>query len=882
MGSGNPSYWAISIFSIILIFVVLIVNIKSSEKSDRKTLYICTCVGAIVLNIASLFWQLMDAGLIPTVRLIKQLVIATYYSAGLVVSYFWFFTSETYQSSKIAKDRGVRIALFIPVAVLVVISFLSIKTGWFFTVDENGFYERGEFRWIQFAVCCLLIMVTSLKCLIKIFTTKDQDDKLALFVIASFSGYFIFFEYLQNLFWDIPFNDIGVAMGLLQAYFFVQSFQKEQFENSKKIISLAKLFDLSYFIDTNSGKGQLISCSTAEFDSMKILLKDYNNGLRLYVDNYIAEEDRNDIYKMLSCAYMSDRLTEENPTYNYVYKQHNPDGEIIWKKAILILTDTTKRGNKKVLVAVSNITDDVKENARQRQLIQNALDQASEASKSKTRFLSSISHDFKTPLNSIKSFADLSIKKIDDKDKAIEYINNIKTSSNHLFDLVNQILDISRFEEGKLKLSDEVNSLADTLYNIKTIFTPLVDEKNIKFNIITEGIDIDRMYFDKLRLHQLLFNLLTNAIKYTPHNGQIDLIVRLKESANPNFTDCTFIIRDNGIGMDQDFLKHIFQPFERSNATANIQGTGLGLSICKAIVDLQGGTIDVKSKLGEGSEFTVNCLFRNFVVDLENSDVLKGKRVIVVDGNPVALQQLEQYLKELGALTATATTLEECLNFVNDEMVKPFDVYLIPYTTQQSQLHTFIKKLKAIIPDTTKIILTSFSKIVDFKEISSWGIFSYLILPCTKQDILFAYDNNSVFAKPKIKKGPQLEDKRILIVDDNKLNREIAKELVLDLGCIVEEAENGLEAYELVEKNPADYYSLILMDVQMPVLNGYAATKKIRNMDDPVKSLIPIVAMTANAFEEDKSEAFMNGMNAHLGKPLDFEKVKQCILTIIK
>ena len=412
--------------------------------------------------------------------------------------------------------------------------------------------------------------------------------------------------------------------------------------------------------------------------------------------------------------------------------------------------------------------------------------QAEESNKAKSRFLSNMSHDIRTPMNAIIGYTNLALQHEQDKEKVHDYLGKIKTSGNHLLSLINDVLDMSRIESGKMYLEEIPCNIKDIVNGIDTIVKAESQNKRQRLTINIEGIRNQNVYCDKLRINQILLNLIGNAIKFTPENGEIDVIVTQTSEPEDGYASYEFRVKDNGIGMAPEFAEKVFIPFERerTSTVSGIQGTGLGMPITKSIIDMMNGTIQVITALGEGTEYIVN---------------VKLKLWNEVEENVASLQSTEA-VRENGSEEKTEYTE---LNNISEELSK----------------------------------------------------------------------------------GEELElfmGKRILLVEDNELNREIAMEILKEYGFIVEEAEDGTVAVEMISNSKNGYYDIILMDIQMPIMDGYEATKCIRNLDNKALADIPILAMTANAFDEDRKSVLDSGMNGHIDKPVDIGKLLNALKTVLR
>ncbi len=482
----------------------------------------------------------------------------------------------------------------------------------------------------------------------------------------------------------------------------------------------------------------------------------YEQTMRQYVKERVYEEDKQSLEEALALAKIIEKL-ENAPEYTGTYRVFT-DGEMHNFQYICIkAAKESAWGEDIVFVGFRNIDEMVREEQKQKKILAEALEEAKQANRAKTRFLNSMSHDIRTPMNAIIGFISLASGHMEDKTLVENYLEKIMTARRHLLNLINDVLDMSRIESGKVSIVETEVSLSEIANDLKTIVQSDIKTKHMLLNIDITDVMNDVIICDKLRLNQVLLNLLSNAIKYTKPGGTVSFRITQTEEASDGFASYLFTIKDTGIGMSEEFLKHAFEPFEREQTatTSGIQGTGLGLAITKNIVDMMQGTITAESRIGEGSEFSV--MFRFRVAD--------------------AVQREEEERQ----------------------------------------------------PDC---------------EASFQG-------------------------------------KRILLVEDNEINQEIAKAILEEVGFEIDIADDGTDAVGFIEGMPPDRYDLILMDIQMPLMDGYETTRYIRGMDDPAKAAIPIVAMTANAFEEDRQLAFEAGMNGHIAKPIDVPKLMELLRDIL-
>lgn len=508
---------------------------------------------------------------------------------------------------------------------------------------------------------------------------------------------------------------------------------------------------------------------------------------------------------------------------------------------------------------------------------------AESANLAKSRFLSNMSHDIRTPMNAIIGMTKLASDHIEEPEKVREYLKNISQSGQLLVGLINDILDMSKIESGKMVLNDDTASLEEVLTNLVHIIQPSVESKHLHFDIRLHGIKHETLRFDKLRLNQVLINLLSNAVKFTPENGSVVVDVTETPSVKDNHAHFTFRVADDGIGMSLEFLEHIFDSFtrEQDNRVNQIEGTGLGMAITKMIVDMMGGTITVESEPGVGSVFLIDL---DFLLDEEirgELPLLHGIRVLVADDESATCLSAKDFLNDLGADADITESGKEAVQLAYTAHARGEDYSMVLLDWRMPDLNGLeaARQIRLRIGEEVPLIIVS---AYDWASIESQAIeagvngfiqkpfFKSTLYHCIRQNIL--HEESLTVRKSG---DPKLSGRCILLTEDNDFNREIAQELLERAGAKVENACNGQECVELFIQSPVNYYDLILMDVQMPIMNGYEATRRIRSLDRPDASTIPIFAMTADAFAEDIEAAKQAGMNSHLAKPLDIPGMMQ-------
>ena len=576
--------------------------------------------------------------------------------------------------------------------------------------------------------------------------------------------------------------------------------------------------------------------------------------------------------------YLEEIQVQEQREWDFEYV-HLKTGEKRWFHNIAMGSEVN--GKKKYILVMSDRTSDRKMN----QALSEAVRAAETANKAKSTFLSNMSHDIRTPMNAIIGFTTLAVSNIDDKKRVRDYLGKILSSSNHLLSLINDILDMSRIESGKIHLEETEVSLSDVLHDLKTIISGQIHAKQLELYMDAMDITNEDVYCDKTRLNQVLLNLLSNAVKFTPAGGTVSVRIRQYPGTVKGSELYEIRVKDNGIGMSQEFVQKIFSPFERerTSTVSRIQGTGLGMAITKNIVNMMGGTIEVLTEQGKGTEFIVRLPFRiqSKHQRIEKIAELEGLKALVVDDDFNTCDSVTKMLVKVGMRSEWTLSGKEAVLRARQsmEMGDAFHAYIIDWRLPDMNGIEVTRQIRSLGDDTPIIILTAYDWSDIEVEARAAGVTAFCAKPMFMSDIrdtlMTAIGQKQAEAEAEIlpTAGSDFRGKCILLVEDNELNSEIAAEILNEYGFLVDTAENGAEAVEKVKNSKPGNYDLVLMDVQMPVMNGYEATKQIRALDNPALAGITILAMTANAFDEDKKKALECGMDGFLSKPIVIEEL---------
>lgn len=599
---------------------------------------------------------------------------------------------------------------------------------------------------------------------------------------------------------------------------------------------------------------------------------------------FVLPESQEDYCGAVNVDYLKAQYEQGNMEVDVDYWGGIEEMEPLCVRQSFIMTCDEDTGDLIAMVVSRDITEQVRKQREQTQALQDALMQAQHANQAKTTFLSNMSHDIRTPMNAIIGFATIAASHMERTDQVKECLEKILSSSNHLLGLINDILDMSRIESGKLQIHNQECNIPELMHNLVNIIQPQVKSKQLEMFIDTFGVANEDVIADPLKLNQIFINLMGNAVKYTPAGGTVTFRITQHTTYKHGWGDYVFTIKDNGIGMSQEFVKHIFEPFERETTVtkSSIQGAGLGMAITKNIVDMMGGEITVESEVGKGSTFTVKLplQLQDIEKTAEQIKELEGLRSLVVDDDLNVCDSVSKMLKSIGLRSEWTTSGREAAYRAKSayEDGDPYHTYIIDWQMPETSGIETARKIRSVVgQDAPIIILTAYDWADIEDEAKAAGVTAFCAKPLFMSDLkaaLLAANNIGDHSQPEsgtVWTQIDYSGKRLLLVEDNELNREIAEVILEEAGFMIESAPDGTDAVAMIESSPEGYYHAVLMDVQMPVMNGYEATKAIRAMQREDVKTLPIIAMTANAMEEDKEAALKSGMNAHIAKPLDME-----------
>ncbi len=668
---------------------------------------------------------------------------------------------------------------------------------------------------------------------------------------------------------------------------------RESREKASIINSLSSMFFATYYMDLENDTFRPVM-QKAAVSSILGDERNYSQGIHMYAQNFVSTEDREEYLRHVNYHKLLNTLSIEHPVVAFEYRMvPDENNRRAWIRASIVLAETTSDGRpKRALYVAQDVTESKLREEQEQQALKEACEAANYANAAKSDFMSRMSHDIRTPMNAIIGMTAIAGRYLEDKERVEDCLRKITVSSRHLLSLINEVLDMSKIESGKIDLAEEEVNLSDLIGNLVTMIRPAMQEKKHNLDVHIVNVEHERVIGDTMRMQQIFMNILGNAAKYTNPGGNIEMEINEKPSTLHGYGCYEFVFRDNGIGMSKEFLEKLFEPFSRAedSRVSKIEGTGLGMTIARNIARRMNGDIAVESEIGKGTKFVVTLILKLVDAEAPNTDKLADLPVLVVDDDKNASEMTCLILENIGMKGEYVLSGREAVQRVWEHHQSNQDYFVVILDWKMPEMDG-IETARAIRekvgPDVPIIILSAYDWSAVEEEARRAGVNGFISKPLFKSRLVYLF--NQIAEKDKSKGLPEeesltkvkLNGKRILLVEDNELNREIAEEIIGETGVTVESAENGREALEKFEEAGENHYDMILMDIQMPVMNGYEATEAIRRLPRRDAAKIPIIAMTANAFAEDIQRSKNAGMNEHLTKPLDIEQLMKCLETWI-
>ncbi len=660
--------------------------------------------------------------------------------------------------------------------------------------------------------------------------------------------------------------------------------QREKYQ-LQILAALSQDYSVIYYVDLDKNQSKAVRQKEGLRDTPDAdvpSVHQYSEAMQSFINTYVQPDTREPLLELCDPQALICRFQEEKGfTVRYRILPNHWNQEFFEMHFV----DVSESGQEHAMVLGIRCVDEaVHEEQTQKQLLQDALETANRASAAKSDFMSKMSHDIRTPMNAIIGMTAIAAAHAENPDRVRDALGKISSSSRHLLGLINEVLDMSKIESGTISLTAEEFSLSDLLNSMLLMIQPQIQAHKHRLQVHIQDIQHEDVIGDSLRIQQVFLNLMSNAVKYTPDGGEISLSVR-EQAVPTSSTGCyEFIIENNGMGMSEEYLTHIFEPFSRADdlRTSKIQGTGLGMAIAQNIVHMMNGNITVESQLGKGSKFTVTIYLKlQDAQDIDTSE-LADLSVLVVDDDDCACQSLCTMLDEIGMRSEGCTSGQDAVEAVqhalNTEL--PFYAAILDWKMPGMDGLDTARAIKRLVGDTLPIIILSAYDWSDIEmEARAAGVDAFLSKPVFKSGLIRTFkslrneapEDPSQISPLELLSQNDFSGHRVLLVEDIELNRIITREALEVTGLTVEEAENGQIAVDMFSASKTGYYSLILMDIRMPIMNGYDATSAIRAQKRPDALRVPIIAMTADAFVEDIQAAKASGMNEHLAKPIDFE-----------
>ena len=611
-----------------------------------------------------------------------------------------------------------------------------------------------------------------------------------------------------------------------------------------------------------------------------------------FYSNLVLEEDRQGFMDAVTPEKIAEN-TADRPIYSVPFRRVFESGVRYYRLEFARLK--LESGETRVVAGFKDVDEEARKERQINQALREAVDAANASNKAKSDFLSSMSHDIRTPMNGIIGMTAIAANHLDDRERVADCLRKITESSNHLLGLINEVLDMNKIESGKIELTEEEFNLAELIDTMMIMTRPQLQARGHSFRVNILNVEHEQVIGDSRRLQQVFVNIMSNAIKYTPDGGKISLSIMETPTNAPDFGHYQFVFEDNGYGMTEEFQKHLFEPFTRANdkQTAGIQGTGLGMTITRNIARMMGGDVTVESVYGEGSKFTVNVYLKlqnQTEIDYEK---LVDLRVLVADDDPVCCESTCEILNDMGMNSEWALSGHAAVDRVKSrhEQGRDFFAIILDWKLPDQDGVESTRQIRKLVGDDVPIIIFSAYDWTEIEqEAREAGASAFISKPLFRTKLAGLFD--SLINRQTQQPGPgvslhELEDldlggRRVLLAEDQEINAEIAMDFLTMTGLEVDWARDGEQEVQMLAASPDGYYSMIFSDIQMPNMNGYEAARAIRAMDRPYAKNIPIVAMSANAFTEDVLNSKKAGMNDHITKPIDIEALARVLYTYVK